>query len=272
MNTLKFLLLSFFILNFAKAQDAIVPIPIENNWPLSSAILDSVEYFTAKNIADNKVSRCDIYNDKGELSEQLFYDRDGRLISKQYIRKNELSYEVKYTRNAQGQIIEEAHISYNPKEGVKISTDKYDYLNNKPLKAFLNWNSRSEIKQEAFYSGDSLSAFGYILGEEYKNNKPQKIIRIKDSSGFYTFIGDDKKHSLFESANMDSVVAGDFTRTFYSIKDHKIIFYAHNGVDYYRSYLFHYDKNGLISYTENEFRDLSIHKSKSYYKYYYYEE
>jgi len=269
MNTIKLFLFIFFIGSFANAQDKIVPIPFEYEWPLSSSIIDSVEYFKAKNIANNKVKFCIKYDDRGISKTYFFYDKLGRLTREQYFYKDGLSYEKNYIRNIHGQTLEETLINYSSAALEKFSINKYEYSDNRPVRVSLYWNSSSEINEEAVYEHGSLSE---IINNYNSKKYSSKIYIIKDSSGIYNFIGDNKKYSLFENAAMDSVVVGDFTRTFYKIENHRIVMKTHHGVDYYSKSLFYYDTKGLLNFSEDEHSEIYTSKSKSYYTYYYYED
>lgn len=254
-------LILFFVCGMCYAQKKIVPIPLEHNWPLSSSILDSVEYFTAKNIAENKVRICEEYDGKGIRRKMILFSRDGYITNEFSFNNNGISYETFFIRNYQGQIIQETNISYNKE--LEFRNNKYEYSNNKPFKAFLSWGSH----KEAIYRNDTLSE---VIDE---NNFSERVYRVKELSGTYTFIGKDDKASLFENANRDSVVSGNFSRTFYKIKNRRIKEEEYHGVDYWWHHVYHYDSIGLLILTEKEYGEgFSKHKRKTFYKYYYYED
>jgi len=268
---IKILFLLFFISGLAGAQEKIVPMPLFDCWPLSSPLLDSVDFFTAKKISKLKIKMSETLDTGGIPTSRINYDRNGRSYHEQELYGDTILIEEFIERNAEGQITK-INIT-NFMFGKITSTAAFGYKNNIPYSY--------TRKTDGQFSVESISIFNdgkIVANSPYDNNSFDTMKVTYTTEGMEmtsTKSGiNPVKIQLKRVNNVVNLCYSDSVVMSFETENYKVIKMSSKRI---MTTEFYYNNDGMPEYKDmtmtNIFKpDETKQLRRKTYKYYYYED
>lgn len=257
----------------ANAQDKIVPMTIPSMWPISSPLLDSVEYYSAKNISASKIKMIELINDSGAVNAKIYYDKTGKEFLQQEIVNNKVAIEVLCERNTEGQItrIETKNITgeffFKPN-----SIETFEYKNNIPYKYTKNILRQNGLGTTSVYEN------GIVISSlSFSDRSDTIIIQVSDNKVEMIYDINGKKAAITLKTESKNIIGESSGKEVLRYETDNIKLVRYVGSEGFVEINYFYNKAGLIDYSIATISDI-INRSdnkiikKLTYKYTYYED